>query len=322
MSKAVKSVTGIAKGILGGGIGESMTAAKINKTPFKIANEAKRLQGYINPMVQQQMARQGNTSQAFDQANVAQALAQSASGKGPSLAEAQMKATQDRNLAQIMAAQSAARGAGGGAGARNLANAMTMGNRGVAQDVASARLAEQRQAQQDLIGLRQTEDAQASALAQDAFNADIAAKRELQQAELQQFQGEQQRNMAVGQARAQRSQAIMGAIGGAASAGLMSDKNEKTDIKSESQKIDKFLESIKARSYEYKNPDKEGSSKGKKFGIMAQDLEKSEVGKTMVQEKEGTKMVDIPSSMSAILASQARIAERLSELEKGKKKKG
>jgi hypothetical protein len=313
MGKIVKAVGGI----FGGGGGAA--PARVDKTPFKINEEADVLKGRIDPMLQQQIARQGTTSTAFDSANIAKNLALTASGQGPSLAQAQMKAAQDRNLSQLMAAQSAARTGSGAANSRNLATAMTMGNRNVAQDSASAKIMEQRQAQQDLMNLRGAEDTRASGLIQDKFNADIAAKRELQQAELAQAQATQQTNIANQGSKDSSSSAMMGALGTAAGVMLMSDKNNKKDIKSEGAKVDKFLEKLKSYSYEYKEPEAEGASPGKKVGVLAQDLEKSEMGKNMVKETEGGKMVSIPDSFSAILASQARLNERLSALEKKKK---
>lgn len=303
--------------------GGGTTAAGINREPFDIEAEANSLSKRIDPMLQQQMTRQGQTSTAFDSANIAKNLALSASGQGPSLAQAQMKASQDRNLSQLMAAQSAARGGSGAAGARNLALASTQGNRQVAQDSGSARILEQRQAQQDLIGLRSGEDSAAGDLIQDKFNADTAAKREMQQAEIQQFGANQQMAIAKRQGKDARTNALIGAAGSAGSALLMpgkfmSDENVKKDVKTEGAKVDKFLEKLKSVSYEYKNNEMPGTSPGKKIGVLAQDLEKSEIGANMVQETENGKAVSIPDSFSAILASQARLAERLSAIEKKK----
>jgi len=317
MSKAVKKVTGLVKGVVGGNAGA--TAANINKAPFMIDEEAKRLQSTINPMLAAQTARQASTGQAFNSANIAQNLAATASGKGPSLAQAQLKATQDRNLAQLMAAQSSGRGASGAAQGRNLATAMTMGNRQVAQDSASAKILEQRQAQQDLIGLRQNEDEGALNLANAAFTADTAAKREMQQAETAQFNAGQQAAMQSSANRASRGQALMGMAGSAGSALLMSDKNVKKDVKPDSKKIDKFLDAMKSYSFEYKEGTPNTSS-GKKAGVMAQDLEKSEIGKSLVKETGAGKAIDMQSAFSAVMSAQARLNERLNSLEKGKKK--
>lgn len=316
MSKGIKTVTSA----LGMGSSSSqVTAANINKAPFQIDAEAKRLQGYVNPMVQSQVARQASTGQAFDQANIAQNLAQTASGQGPSLAQAQLKSAQDRNLAQLMAAQSAARNVSGGAAARNLALASTQGNRQVAQDAASAKILEQRQAQQDLMGLRQAEDASALDLAQTAFNADTAAKREMQQAELQQFGANQQAASQANQARIDRNSQTRQMGSQALSALLMSDKNVKSDVEKETKKIDKFLDAMKSYSFEYKKGTPNTSS-GKKVGVMAQDLEKSEIGKSLVKQTNAGKAIDMKNAFSAIMASQARLNERMKSLEKGKKK--
>ena len=82
-------------------------------------------------------------------------------------------------------------------------------------------------------------------------------------------------------------------------------------------KVLDFLDKIKAYEYEYKDP-KYGA--GKYLSPMAQDLEKSEIGKSMVVDTPEGKMVDYARGAGAYLAAASNLNERLQKLEKGKKR--
>jgi hypothetical protein len=113
----------------------------------------------------------------------------------------------------------------------------------------------------------------------------------------------------------------------------LSDENQKTDIKEESKSNSQdfnpksFLDKLQAYSYEYKEGAKKNplAGEGRHLSVMAQDLEAAgPVGKSMVeQDEQGNKVVDYSKGFSAILASQAHLNERLSQIEKmySKKKK-
>lgn len=313
----------MAKSILTGskGVSKDYASTNLSGQNFSIGDEAKKLQDRLNPMLQDQLQRQSQTSQAFNSTNLADSLAKTATGKGPSLAETQMKASQERNLAQQMAALSSARGGSGAANQRALAMGSSQAGRQIAQDSASAKIMEQRQAQQDLLGLRQLEDAGARDASQEQFTAEIAPKRELQQKDMQQFQADAQRAMQIGNVRSQRNAQYQGMMAGFGSS-LMSgsDKEIKKDIKPDDKNLDKFVEQLQAYSYKYKDTSKPGTAEGERHGIMAQDLEKSEIGKSFVKDTPNGKMVDYGQGFGAILASQARLNERLKELETKKKK--
>lgn len=77
-----------------------------------------------------------------------QQLAQSALGRGPSIAEALLKANNERTLAQQLSAARANRAVNPALAARQLSNAATQQNMHTAQQAAIARLQEQRQQQQ------------------------------------------------------------------------------------------------------------------------------------------------------------------------------
>lgn len=98
-----------------------------------------------------------------------------------------------------------------------------------------------------------------------------------------------------------------------------SDVNVKKNIEPGSEETKNFLDlqyrkmmnELTPYSYDYKD-DKYGS--GPQLGVMAQDLEKSPIGKQMVGEsKDGTKMI-VPN-VSTILGAQANLNERLNKLE-------
>lgn len=117
---------------------------------------------------------------------------------------------------------------------------------------------------------------------------------------------------------------------GASGLAQVSDEKLKTDKKAEgSQDFNpkSFLDKLQAYSYEYKKgaKDMEGAGEGRHLSVMAQDLEKAgPVGKSMVEQDEnGNKVVDYGKGFGAILASQAQLNERLSQIEKmySKKKK-
>jgi hypothetical protein len=107
------------------------------------------------------------------------------------------------------------------------------------------------------------------------------------------------------------------------------DKKVKSDVKSKKnieysdEQTKKFLDAIRPVSYEYKNEYKrKENDNGEQLGILAQDLEKAgEAGKRMVIEDEnGTKMVDFGKGFGTILAAQAHLNNRLKEIESKYKK--
>lgn len=82
--------------------------------------------------------------------------------------------------------------------------------------------------------------------------------------------------------------------------------------------IDAFLNNIASKEYEYNDEgEAKGAPKGRHTGVMAQDLEKSKIGKRLVRETdEGDKMVDVNESVSALLAAAANMNRRIQKLEK------
>lgn len=107
--------------------------------------------------------------------------------------------------------------------------------------------------------------------------------------------------------------AMAGKIGAGAQVGaslikMFSDENLKRDIMEVTDFTKQTLGYLKPYLFHY---DKSVGIPGQMIGIMAQDLEKSSIGKTIVIEEEGKKAVDVQKAMSFILASLADINQRL-----------
>lgn len=79
-----------------------------------------------------------------------------------------------------------------------------------------------------------------------------------------------------------------------------------------------MLEGLEAASWEYKKPEQFGE--GKHVGVMAQDLEKSEIGKTIVKDTPIGKMLDIRKLASTNTAALSHLHKRLRALEEKLKK--
>ena len=97
-----------------------------------------------------------------------------------------------------------------------------------------------------------------------------------------------------------------------------SDEEMKREIASiTDEEIDEFLSNLEPVEFEYDDDAiEEGKgTEGKKMGILAQDAEKSKLGKTLVEEEDDDKMIDIPSTVGALLASAASLNKRVKRLE-------
>lgn len=100
---------------------------------------------------------------------------------------------------------------------------------------------------------------------------------------------------------------------------LFSDENLKKEMDTVTDdEIDEFLSKMQPTSFEYtKEAKAKGAPYGKVHGVMAQDVEKSKVGKRIVShDEDGHKMLDIPKSVSALMASTASLNKRIKKLEK------
>ena len=97
-----------------------------------------------------------------------------------------------------------------------------------------------------------------------------------------------------------------------------SDKNLKKNVRSAKDKdllssveIDGFLGTLSPKQYNYKD---KNHGEGKQVGIMAQDLEKTQLGKQMVENTPEGKQVNFGKGLGLVMASQARLNERLNKV--------
>jgi hypothetical protein len=93
---------------------------------------------------------------------------------------------------------------------------------------------------------------------------------------------------------------------------MMSDETKKKNVTDARSEVDAMLDALAPMSYDYKD---ERYGKGRRAGIMAQDLERSAAGKRIVSETSDGKMLDVNKALSASLAASARLNERVRTLE-------
>lgn len=119
---------------------------------------------------------------------------------------------------------------------------------------------------------------------------------------------------AAAEAEKNRNMQFWGSLigaGGAVGAAAISDEDEKKDIEPSGPDLDEFMASLGSKRYKYKDATKPGTKPGQRFGVMAQDVEKTPVGATMVKESpEGTKVLD--PDFGVVLASLARLYDKVS----------
>lgn len=91
---------------------------------------------------------------------------------------------------------------------------------------------------------------------------------------------------------------------------------DESKFPSASKEVNEMMDKLEPKKYRYKNPNAPGAAEGNRYGIMAQDLEKSSLGKTLVKQTQQGKMVDTVQGFGAVLAAQAELNRRLKKLEK------
>jgi len=119
---------------------------------------------------------------------------------------------------------------------------------------------------------------------------------------------------------------FLSSAGGSAATIAASDENSKTNIKpseGESAKvISEFMNALKSYTYEYKKgttqPGGKPNPEGEVKSVMAQDLEKSDLGKQMVTDTPSGKVVDYAQGMAPLFAAIAELNKRTKHLGKGK----
>jgi hypothetical protein len=104
------------------------------------------------------------------------------------------------------------------------------------------------------------------------------------------------------------------AAGGAEGPSLaaLSDETKKTDIKPGGKDLGSFLDALTPSKYKYKD---EADGEGEFWSPMAQDLEKTPVGRSMVIDTPRGKAVDYARGFGAYLAATADLHQRVKKLE-------
>lgn len=138
------------------------------------------------------------------------------------------------------------------------------------------------------------------------------------QAQQQAFQNQQQLRAGVeSQNGGLGRQLLGGALSGAASLGsaaLMSDERLKEDIDRDAVRTDvrALLDAVDTASYRYKDA-KHGE--GRKWGVMAQSLQKSNAGRSLVVETPEGLGIDTRTGFGTLLAAMKDLHDRTKQLE-------
>lgn len=101
--------------------------------------------------------------------------------------------------------------------------------------------------------------------------------------------------------------------GAASVATKLSDRRAKTDVDDASGDVDAFLDTVAPWSFRYLDEAKHGA--GRQIGIMAQELQASDAGRDLVLETEEGLKVDLQRAIPLLLATVARLNQRVRELE-------
>jgi hypothetical protein len=98
---------------------------------------------------------------------------------------------------------------------------------------------------------------------------------------------------------------------------VFSDEDLKEDVEYNPKDVQKFMDRIKPAAYDYKKEIKDSplASKNRELGVMAQDLEKSKLGKEAVKDTKMGKVVDYDNLEPKMLASIAALNRRLKDVE-------
>lgn len=127
-------------------------------------------------------------------------------------------------------------------------------------------------------------------------------------------------NLAAGKSAAENSKrafegGLLNTAGNIGAGYMISDKTKKKDVADvPANDLEEFMASLDPKSFKYKDPNQPGASGGDNVGVMAQDVEKTPIGKTAVTDTPDGKAIDIKKLMGVVLAA---IAELHQNQEKG-----
>lgn len=96
---------------------------------------------------------------------------------------------------------------------------------------------------------------------------------------------------------------------------MMSDERQKKNIKAADGEMREFVDALAPNTYEYKDASLEGTAPGRRYGIMAQALERSKAGKSIVMDTPEGKKIDVAQGLGVALAALAAMNKRLGKME-------
>lgn len=300
MGSAGKVVTGIATGgistVLGGGFGGlEETGQKIGG--FLGINPETKLEG---------MGQFKLTGEALKgEAESLRRFREIASGKAPSVSEMQFqKAMQDLSKQQLGAAASARGMSNVGLAQREAMQAGKEAGIDLGAQSAIAKEQEMRAASEQLLRQAAAQRGVALGAAQANLEAGLA--------------GSRMRSEFISNLASSGAKAMSGGGAGGPNSDVSLKENMNQTEKSGSEMVEEFLNALKSYTYNYKDKENNGQKnpEGKVTSVMAQDLEKSKLGKQMVIDGPDGKMVDYGQGMAPLFAAIAELNQRTKKLEK------
>ena len=303
--------------------------AKRRRLEQEAAFQDPSLAGTREAIAGRQAGLEGPTTGTENQQFLIDALKSRMAGEAPSVAELQLRRTRDRNVQDVMGMAGSARGGvnpallqrqalqtGGAIGqeAAGQAAVLRAGEQAQAEQAMQAAVGTQQQVENQRAQLIQ----QYQALGMTAEQAQFAANQRLEEMRVETEQREADRAAGVTSARESRQSDVAGAgIGGLAALlpFLFSDKRLKEKITPGTKAVRAVMERLQPYSFEYKNAGKPGTARGPVVGVMAQDLQKSPLGRDMVTESKDGLQVDAVKAISAALAGNADLHHRVKALE-------
>jgi hypothetical protein len=90
---------------------------------------------------------------------------------------------------------------------------------------------------------------------------------------------------------------------------MFSDRELKTGIRPADKDLEEFLNALRPSTYRYKT-DGPGRIPGRSAGVMAQDLERSKLGRALVTDTPEGKMVDYGRAMPLLMAAIAHVGKK------------
>jgi Chaperone of endosialidase len=252
---------------------------------------------------QQQQTRQ-------QQLQAIQALQGAAAGTGPSAADIQAEQSRQANLANQLGLAAANRGHSVGGTMASVGQNVAAINSQAAAEGASRRAQEQLAARGQLVQALGGVAGQDITRGQNLLGAQVTSKG-------QQIQGETGAAQASAQNAAAQNNFMGGIIGGGASAiGALSDERVKHDIRGADADANEMLDKLAAKTFAYDKPFNRDPRAfgGHGLGVMAQDMERSPMGREVVIET-SPKQLDVPRTLEAALAGLAALNHRVRGLE-------